>query len=237
MGTKMDNRIFGYVRVSTSRQKLERQIVTIKERYPDAIIYPEKFTGTTTERPEWKKLLQKVKAGDTIIFDEVSRMSRDAEEGFKTYTELFKKGVELVFIKEPQINTSVYRKALETQLQGVGDEIADTLIDAINKVLHIIQRQQIETAFAAAQKEVDFLHGRISEGMKQAKARGKVVGRETGRKIETKKAREQKAVIRKHAKDFGGSLSDVECIKMTGLARNTFYKYKKEIKNTLYNGL
>lgn len=225
--------VYGYARVSTGRQKLDRQIDNIKKQDPSAIIYQEKFTGTTSERPEWKKLLRKVDAGDTIIFDEVSRMSRDADEGFKTYTELFKRGVELAFIKEPQINTSVYRKALETQLQGVGDEIADTLIDAINKVLRIIQRQQIETAFAAAEKEVEFLHGRISEGMKQAKAGGKIIGRRSGRKIETKKAKEQKEVIKKHAKDFGGSLSDIECIKMTGLARNTYYKYKREIKNSL----
>lgn len=225
--------VYGYARVSTSRQKLDRQIENIKKQDPTAVIYQEKFTGTTTERPEWKKLLRKVTAGDTIIFDEVSRMSRDAEEGFKTYTELFKKGVELIFLKEPQINTSVYRKASETQLQGVGDEIADTLIDAINKVLRIIQRQQIETAFAAAEKEVEFLHDRISEGMRQAKAGGKTIGREAGRKVETKKAREQKEVIKKHSKAFGGSLSDVECMKITGLARNTFYKYKREIKSGL----
>lgn len=121
---------------------------------------------------------------------------------------------------------------METQLQGVGDEIADTLIDAINTVLRIIQRQQIETAFAAAQKEVDFLRGRISEGIKQAKAKGITIGRESGRKIDTKKAKDKKEVIRKHAKKFGGSLNDIECMKMTGLARATYYKYKREIKET-----
>ena len=160
-------------------------------------------------------------------------MSRNAEEGFSEYKTLFEKGVELVFLKEPHINTAVYRNALEAKLEGVGDEIADTLIVAVNKVLEIVQRQQIESAFFTAQKEVDLLHQRISEGVKKAQANGKNIGRQTGKKIETKKAKEQKEIIFKHAKDFGGSLSDKECIELTHLSRNTYYKYKRELKIVL----
>lgn len=57
-------------------------------------------------------LLKVVKAGDTIVFDEVSRMGRTADEGFELYKELYEKGVELVFLKEPHINTEVYKKAM-----------------------------------------------------------------------------------------------------------------------------
>lgn len=67
--------------------------------------------------------------------------------------------------------------------------------------------------------------------MKRAQADGKVVGRKAGTKIETKKAKEQKRVILKHSRDFGGSLTDAECIKQTDLSRNTFYKYKRELKS------
>ena len=223
--------VYGYARVSTRQQHLDRQIENIKREEPSAIIFSEQFTGTKQERPEWQKLLRIVTAGDTIIFDEVSRMSRNSTEGFQEYIELFNAGVELIFIKEPHINTSVYKRALEMKIEGVGDEITDVLIDTVNQVLNIVQRQQIEAAFDAAQKEVDFLHKRISEGMKRAQASGKEVGRRKGSKIETKKAKEQKAVIITHSKEFGGSLNDGECIKLTGLSRNTYYKYKRELRD------
>lgn len=226
----MKNTVYGYARISTGKQNIERQIANIKRENDDAIIITETFTGTTTERPAWNKLLKAVKPGDTIIFDEVSRMSRNAAEGFELYTELFNKGVQLVFIKEPHINTEVYRKALESKLDGVGNEVADTLIEAVNKVLQIVQRQQIEAAFETAEKEVEYLHRRTSEGVRRAQAAGKQVGRKEGVKVETKKAKEQKAVILKHSKEFNGTLNDAECIKLTGLSRNTYYKYKRELK-------
>ena len=225
--------VYGYARVSTGKQNIERQIENIKQVNPDAIIFQETFTGTTSDRPEWKKLLHIVKKGDTIIFDEVSRMSRNAAEGFETYTELFRMGIELVFIKEPHISTSVYKQAIEAKIEGVGNEIADIYIEATNKVLQILQRQQIELAFQTAQKEVDYLHKRTSEGVRRAQAEGKQVGRSNGSRIETKKAKAQKQIILKHSKDFGGSLNDADCMKLTGLARNTYYKYKREIKEEL----
>lgn len=233
---------YGYARVSTRSQKLDRQTDNILSEAPEAVIFTEKFTGTTTDRPEWKKLLKLVREGDTIIFDEASRMSRNAEEGFRQYTELFEKGVELVFIKEPHINTSVYRKALETEIEATGNEVADCFIEATNKVLKILQRQQIEIAFAHSQKERDFISQRVKEGIAESQRRyaeeeakgiphtKEKQGRPAGKAYETKKAVKAKEVIRTHSKDFGGSLNDADCMKLAGLARNTYYKYKKEIR-------
>lgn len=51
-----------------------------------------------------------LKRGDTVIFDSVSRMSRNAEEGFQLYMELLEKGINLEFINEPYINTDYYKK-------------------------------------------------------------------------------------------------------------------------------
>lgn len=222
--------VYGYARVSTGRQNIERQVENIKRAFPSAVVIEETYTGTTADRPQWQKLLQLVQSGDLICFDEVSRMSRNAKEGFETYSNLFQKGVELVFIKEPHINTAVYQKALQEKIEGVGNEVADTLIEAVNRILQIVQRQQIEAAFDTAQKEVEYLHSRTSEGVKRAQAAGKQVGRKGGSTVETKKAKEQKQVILKHSKDFGGSLADNECMKLTGLSRNTFYKYKRQLK-------
>lgn len=65
-------------------------------------------------------LPNKYKAADTIIFDSASRMSRNADEDFCLYEELYNKGIELVFLKEPHINTSTYEKALESNISMTG---------------------------------------------------------------------------------------------------------------------
>ena len=80
---------YGYCRISTSKQNIERQVRNIKEKFPDAIIVKEAYTGTKIERPEFSKMLRMLKMGDTVVFDSVSRMSRDAEDGFKLYQSLY----------------------------------------------------------------------------------------------------------------------------------------------------
>ena len=74
------------------------------------------------------------------------------------------------------------------------------------------------------------LHQRTKEGIETARLRGKQIGQQKGRKLNVKKAAAAKEIIRKHAKDFSGTLTDVECIKLTGLARNTYYKYKRDLR-------
>ncbi len=74
--------IYGYARISRPTQNIERQIRNITEYEPTAKIFRESYTGTTQVRPEWLKLIKRIKPDDTIIFDSVSRMSRNAEEGF-----------------------------------------------------------------------------------------------------------------------------------------------------------
>ena len=108
---------YGYARISTPKQNINRQISNIKAAYPDAIILEEVYTGTKIERKEFNKLLKKVNPGDVIIFDEVSRMSRNAEDGFKLYKNLFERNIELVFLKEPHISTGTYKKALANNIE------------------------------------------------------------------------------------------------------------------------
>ncbi len=91
-----------------SVHNIDRQIRNIKKEYPDALIVQEVFTGSSIDRPEWNKLINTLKPKDTIIFDSVSRMSRNAQEGFEEYQDLYNKGINLVFIKEPLINTDTY---------------------------------------------------------------------------------------------------------------------------------
>ena len=222
--------IWGYARISTMKQSIKRQVENIKGAFPDAVVVSEAYTGTTLDRPAWGKLRKQLKAGDVVVFDEVSRMSRNAEEGFALYQELFEDGIDLVFLKEPQINTRVFRET--AQLALTGNDIADVYIEATNKVLMMLARRQIEIAFETAQHEVDFLHQRTSEGVRRAQAEGKQVGRAQGTKVETRKAKAAKEIILKHSKAFSGTLGDAEVMKLTGLARNTYYKYKAELKET-----
>ena len=233
---------YGYCRVSTRKQKVERQIENIRSAYPDAVIVTEAYTGTTTDRPEWNRLYKKLRTGDTVVFDEVSRMSRNAAGGIELYKELFGKGVNLVFLKEPHINTSVYKDKLEQQMEkinGTGNAATDKLLDAIMQALHEytidLAQEQIELAFQTSQKEVDFLHKRTSEGVRKAQLDGKQVGRKAGAVITTKKSVEAKELIRKYHKDFDGTLNDIDTMnvirgKLGKLARNTYYRYKKEIQ-------
>ncbi|BCZ46865.1 hypothetical protein psyc5s11_29320 [Clostridium gelidum] len=82
-------------------------------------------------RREFKKLISKVNEGDLIVFDSVSRMSRNADEGYSMYEELLNKHIELVFLKEPHINTSTYKKALTNNIEMTGTNV-DFILEGIN---------------------------------------------------------------------------------------------------------
>lgn len=234
---------YGYARVSTKTQRLDRQITNIMSAFPDVEkIYTEKFTGTQADgRIEFQKLFKRVKAGDTIIFDSVSRMSRNAYEGVQQYMELFGRGVNLVFLKESYINTDVYRSAIEQTIGTTGNEIADIYIEATNKVIKLLAEKQIIKAFEQSEKEVKDLQTRVSEGMRATQQKNKLlpeheqkqIGQKRGVKLITKKSVEMKKIIRAKSKDFDGTNNDIDCMKLTGLSRNTYYKYKRELQQEL----
>ena len=223
--------VYGYARISTSKQSIERQERNIKEYDSTAVILKEQFTGTSDDRPVFTKLMNKVRKGDTIIFDSVSRMSRTAEGGFKMYKVLFNMNVDLVFLKEPHINTSTYRTAISNSISLTGNQIADTFIQATNQVLMMLAEEQIHLAFEQSEKEVQDLRQRTREGIVTAKLNGKIVGRKTGAKIVTRKCKECKMKIVQYSKKFNGNLGDADVIKLLSISRNTFYKYCKELKS------
>ena len=220
---------YGYCRISTKQQSIDRQIRNIKNEYSTAVIVTEAYSGTTINRPEWNKLYKKAKAGDTIVFDSVSRMSRNADEGFALYEELYNKGIELVFLKEPHINTATYKKALQNNVSMTGTNV-DYILEGVNKYLMALAKEQIRIAFEQSEKEVEDLHQRTREGIATARLNGKQIGQKQGAKLTTKKSIEAKKQIQKYSKDFDGQLTDADCMRMLGFARNTYYKYKREMK-------
>lgn len=249
------NKIYGYCRISTPKQNIERQIRNILMEYPDAMIVQETYTGTHYQgRKELEKLIRTVQSGDTIVFDSVSRMSRNADDGFALYEHLYNLGVNLVFLKEPHINTATYRKTLQEKQISLniksGDEATDKLmqaiLDALNDYILTLAKRQIQLAFQQSQKEVDDLHQRTREGIETARRNGKQIGQLKGRKLNiSKKAPIQKLIL-KHSKTFGGSNSDSEVIAIINassftpegkrkpirlhVSPNTYYKYKAELK-------
>lgn len=165
--------VYGYCRISTDKQNIERQIRNIRKVYPDAIIKQEVYTGTKKDgRKVFEQLLKLVKSGDIIIFDSVSRMSRDAETGFDIYQELFDKGVELMFLREPHINTATYKKALSNNIEMTGTK-TDIILKAVNEYLMELAKEQIILAFEQSEKEISDLHQRTKEGIQTARLSGK----------------------------------------------------------------
>ncbi len=221
--------IYGYCRISTSKQNIERQIRNILSSYPKAEIWQETYTGTKTDgRKKFEQLLKTIKSGDVIVFDSVSRMSRNAEIGFQIYQELYDKGVELVFLKEPHINSATYKKALSNNIRMTGTK-TNIILKAINEYHMELAKEQIIIAFEQSEKEVSDLHQRTKEGMETARLNGRQIGRRKGIRISTKKGIAVKEGIRKYSKYFDGSLSDLDCILLLRVVRNTYYKYKKEL--------
>lgn len=223
------SKIYGYCRISTKKQSIERQERNILKEYADAIIIKEAYTGTKVYgRKEFEKLLKTVQTGDTIVFDSVSRMSRNADEGIKLYMELYDKGIHLVFLKERYIDTEIYQNNLKDKIELTGTD-EDEIFKGINNYFRKLAEKQIRIAFEQAEKEVKDLQERTKEGLLTAKLNGKQLGNEVGTKLITKKSIKAKEEIRAKSKDFYGTYTDKDLIKVLEISRNTFYKYKKEL--------
>ena len=100
-------KIYGYCRISTQKQNIEQQIRNTLKEFPETIIIQETFTGSIFQgRIDLEKFIRCIRTGDKIIFDSVLRMPHSADEGFRLYEKLYNQGVNLVFLKEPHVNTA-----------------------------------------------------------------------------------------------------------------------------------
>ena len=232
--------VYGYVRVSTKQQKTQRQIDNIKAFDSTARILEEKQSGKDIEnRAEFKKLLDKVKKGDTIVFDEVSRMSRNADEGYNLYMELMNKGINLVFLKERHIDTAEYKRRTEKHVEKVAlsNEKIDNLINGFLELVAEFERENskdnIRIAFERAEDERMLLIKRVTEGKSKSEIhQGRPLG---SANVGTDKEDHIKKIIREQSKDFDGKFSDAKIMReyLNGVARNTYYKYKKQLAEEL----
>ncbi len=178
------------------------------------------------------KLLKHIRKGDTVKYDSVSRMSRNADEGFSMYEKLFHEEINLIFLKEPHINTDVYKKALKSAVRMTGTSV-DLILEGVNKYLMALAKEQIRLAFSQAEKEVKDLHQRTKEGIETARLNGKQIGQKKGAKLVTKKSVLAKEKIRHYNKSFGGPLTNEDTWKLAGICKTSFYKYKKELEEEM----
>jgi len=234
--------IYAYCRVSTKKQDIQRQINNIQAHYaipPDHIIR-EIYTGKEMHRPEWMKLRSTLESGDTIVFDSVSRMSRNAEEGIADYMELYNSGIELVFLNEPHIDTAKYREAdtkakeqaihidVETGNQMI-DKLLTALQDWINEFMLYSVSRDIQIEFEKAEAEIENLSQRTSDGMKAKGASKKISEARNGKKYRTVKSLQNRIVILQRSARFGGTLNDVDIAKIQEISPRTVWRYSVEM--------
>ena len=134
-GVNLKNFVFGYARVSTEAQNLDRQIDALK-KYGVDHIYNEKLTGTKRERPELTKMLERMTAGDTVVVESLSRLGRSTKDLIEL-TEIFhSKGVNLVSLKESIDTSSSTGKLLFTLMSAIAQFERDVISDRTREGLN-----------------------------------------------------------------------------------------------------
>jgi len=121
---------FIYSRVSTEDQSAEQQADHLLKEYPNAAVVKETFTGTTTDRPRFQKLLRDVVSGDRIIVLEVSRLGRNTVEVLEVVNDLKVRGVELVVKQLGSMDvTSAAGEMILTVMAGIAAMERSTMLE------------------------------------------------------------------------------------------------------------
>lgn len=124
----MKNFVFGYARVSTEQQSLDRQLDML-EKYGVDKIYNEKMTGTKRNRPELEKLMERLTEGDTVVVESLSRLGRSTKDLIWLMETFNAKGVNLVSLKESIDTTSSTGKLLFTLMSALSQFERDVIAD------------------------------------------------------------------------------------------------------------
>lgn len=217
--------VYFYMRISTKetndKQSFNRQEKSLKTyansngmKFSDRYIYKDDITGSTFDRPEWNELEGNLKTGDTIVFKEISRFTREAENGYEKYMELMQKGINLVFIDNPTVSTD-YIKNL-TRVATEQDLVAKTALESTIKLLLIVELDRV-------QKEREIIVKRIKQGIQASE---KVQGRKQGQL--DKMSEELKADIKLFLNDR--SIKQIDLMKKHNISRNTLKKYIEIVK-------
>lgn len=222
-------KVVAYMRISTEeergKQKFTRQEQAIERwqkendiEITDRRIYKDDASGKSFDRAAWKELEQDIQAGDTILFKDVCRFTRERDNGYKKYMNLLNKGIEMIFIDNPTLNTE-YIKSMQTSAKKMKEK---NLIGGMT--LEFVIQLLLVTELDRAEKEREITVKRIKDGIK---ASDKKSGRKTGQL--DKMTPELEADIRKFLANR--SIKQIDLMKKHNLSRNTLKKYVKIIAN------
>lgn len=220
--------IFGYMRISTREERelqtYNRQISALNKYANNnnieyTIIFKESISGKNFNRPEWKKLESIIQTGDTIVFKDISRFTRECENGFNKYNKLMKKGINLIFIDNPTVSTDYIKNLLNiAEEQSI---VAKTSLENTVKLLLIVELDRIE------QERLTIIK-RIKDGLK---ASGKKSGRKEGSILKLNDYLKQDIIKYLNNRNIKG----IDIMNKYNISRNTLKKYaviiQKEIEN------
>ena len=143
---------FAYMRISTKQergiQQFTRQEATLSKYCKDNDIeflleFREDESGKSfTNRKEWMKLEKLVQPGDTIVFKDISRFTREAENGYKKYMELMDRGIELIFLDNQTVSTPYIKQLL--QVAERQNLVAKVSLESTVKLLLIVELDRVE---------------------------------------------------------------------------------------------
>lgn len=211
--------IYSYMRISTKedrqKQSYNRQEAALEKYAKDNGIeylleFKEDESGKNfTNRKQWNKLEQLLQKGDTIVFKDISRFTREAENGYQKYMELLGKGIELVFIDNQTVSTSYIKQLLNVASQQ--NLVAKTSLESTVKLLLIVELDRVE------QERLIFIK-RVKDGIA---ASDKKSGRKVGQL--DKMSDELKADIKEFLTNR--SIKQIDLMNKHNISRNTLKKY------------
>lgn len=197
---------YGYCRVSTKHQSLQRQInALINYGITERFIFSDKYTGKTLNRDGLNELLNVIKSGDTIIIKEIDRLGRNRKETKELILFFIKNDIELVCLDMPYIKEFIVDKIKESE--GFLEIMANALLDVILEV---------------AEQERKKIVSRTSEGRKNALLEGKKFGRKSKVSIEGFKVYYDKFLKRE--------MKAIEIQKELNISKQSYYNYIEVLK-------
>ena len=215
---------FFYMRISTKeengKQKFSRQESALarfeKESGKEILLtFKDDASGKDFNRPEWQRLEKTAHNGDSIVFKDICRFTRDCDNGFKKYMELMEKGINLVFIDNPTISTDYIKQMMEVAEKQQNRIAKKSLKDTIELLLLV--------ELDRAEQERLITIQRIKDGIA---ASGKKAGRKPG--TLDKITNELKADLERYNADR--SITQVSIMTKYNISRNTLKKYAKLVR-------
>lgn len=199
---------YGYARISTGKQKTDRQI-DILEKYNLDRIYADVVTGSKFDRPEYQKLTEEIlREGDELFVKEVDRLGRNKRETLEELRKLKQKGVIIRILEIPSTLTVLNNETEQNKL----------MLEMINNML-------IEMYTTFAQVELEKIRNRTKEALAAKKNRGETLGRP---RVELPK--NFKKVYRQYK---NRDITAVQAMKLLDLKKTTFYKLVKEYEDLM----